>query len=103
MRVVLRLCAADNGIGAEGAAKVAAMLEKNTTLTSIHLYGAPCTPAVAAAGATPRARVCATRRSRAGQARAARAMVASGCDVRVLASERVRVYVWSCAYVCGRQ
>ena len=37
MCVVLRLCAAGIGIGDEGAAKVAAMLEKNTTLTSIDL------------------------------------------------------------------
>ena len=52
------MCAAENWIGAEGAAKVAAMLEKNTTLTEINLKCAPCTPAEAAAGATPRARVC---------------------------------------------
>ena len=52
------MCAAENWIGAEGAAKVAAMLEKNTTLTEINLKCAPYTPAEAAAGATPRARVC---------------------------------------------
>ena len=58
--VLTYVCEAAFGssMGPEGAAKVAAGLEKNTTLTSINLYGALCTPAEAAAGATPRTRVC---------------------------------------------
>ena len=77
MRVVLRVYAAGNGIGAEGAAKVAAMLEKNTSLTSIDVTCAPCTAALAAAGATPHARV--LRRGGRGQGmRLRRATVMSG-------------------------